>query len=212
MALELILIRHGETDFNRDDVFRGQMDTRLNATGIAMADATAEALKGKVFEAIYSSPLKRSMVTATRIAAPHEIKVRPSFDFLDINYGDWQGRTESEVKAMWPSLYAKWQKKPGSIRFPGGESSKRCWKRVIGGLREITFQQGVGTVVIVSHRVPIKFMTAYLLGKRRGYINKIKHDPCAISIFNIVDRKYTPVVLNDTRHLTALNLPEQKDF
>jgi len=212
MAMELILIRHGETDFNRDRVFRGQMDVRLNPTGIAMADATAEALKEKVFEAIYSSPLKRSMVTAKRIASPHEIEVRANFDFLDINYGDWQGRPESEVKARWPSLYAKWQKRPGSVRFPGGESSKRCWKRVISGLREILFQHGTGTVVIVTHRVPIKFMTAYLLGKRRGYINKIKHDPCAISIFNVEERKYTPIVLNDARHLATLNLPEQHDF
>ncbi len=212
MAMELILIRHGETDFNRDRVFRGQMDVRLNATGIAMADATADALKDKVFEAIYSSPLKRSMVTAKRIAAPHEIEVRANFDFLDINYGVWQGLPESEVKMRWPSLYAKWQKRPGNIRYPGGESTKRCWKRVIGGLREIIFNHGTGTVVIVSHRVPIKFMTAYLLGRRRGYINKIRHDPCAISVFKVEDRKYTPIVLNDGRHLASLSLPEQKDF
>jgi broad specificity phosphatase PhoE len=212
MVMELILIRHGETDFNRDSVFRGQMDVRLNATGIAMADATAEALKDKVFEAIYSSPLKRAFVTAKRIAGPHEIEVRSNFDFIDISYGVWQGLPETEVKTKWPGLYEKWLSKPTWVRFPGGESTRHCWKRVISGLREILFQHGTGTIVIVSHRVPIKFMTAYLLGKKRGYINEIKHDPCAMSIFRVDDRKYAPVVLNDSSHLSGFSRAEKKDF
>jgi broad specificity phosphatase PhoE len=212
MVMELILIRHGETDFNRDGVFRGQMDVRLNATGIAMADATAEALKDKVFEAIYSSPLKRAFVTAKRIAAPHEIEVRSKLDFADISYGVWQGLPETEVKAKWPELYAKWLSKPGGVRFPGGESTKTCWKRVISSLREITFQHGTGTIVIVSHRVPIKFMTAYLLGEKRGYINNIKHDPCAMSVFRVDDKTYAPVVLNDSSHLSEFSRAETKDF
>ncbi len=212
MVMELILIRHGETDFNRDGIFRGQMDVRLNATGIAMADATAEVLKDKVFEAIYSSPLKRALVSAKRIAAPHQIEVRSKLEFTDISYGVWQGLTETEVREKWPGLYQKWLSKPGGVRFPGGETTKVCWKRVIGGLREIIFQHGTGTIVIVSHRVPIKFMTAYLLGKKRGYINEIRHDPCAMSIFRVDDRRYTPVVLNDSSHLGGLSPAEAKDF
>jgi broad specificity phosphatase PhoE len=85
--LELILIRHGLTDWNEGGIFRGHEDVRLNAVGIAQADATAEALKDRVFEAVYSSPLKRAFVTARRIALPHEIEVRPSDGFLDVNYG-----------------------------------------------------------------------------------------------------------------------------
>jgi len=212
MVMELILIRHGETDFNRDGVFRGQMDVRLNATGVAMAEATAEVLKDKVFEAIYSSPLKRALVTAKRIALPHEIEVRSKHEFIDISFGAWQGLTEAEVKTKWPPLYEKWLSKPGGVRFPRGESTKMCWKRVISGLREITFQHGTGTIVIVSHRVPIKLMTAYLLGKRRGSMNEIKHDPCAISVFTVDERKYAPVVLNDSSHLAGISRSENKDF
>jgi len=212
MAMELILIRHGETDFNRDDVFRGRKDVRLNALGIAMAEATAEALKDRVFESVTSSPLKRSMVTAKRIAAPHQIEVRSKFDFIDISYGVWEGLPEAEVRTKWPGLYRKWTTNPSWVRFPGGESTRHCWKRVISGLREILFEQGIGTVVIVSHRVPIKLMTAYLLGKKRGDINKIRHDPCAISTFKVEDKKPTPVILNDSSHLAGLSLSEPKDF
>jgi broad specificity phosphatase PhoE len=212
MVMELILIRHGETDFNRDKVFRGQMDVRLNATGVTMADLTAEALKNKVFEAVYSSPLKRALVTAKRIAAPHEIAVRSKFEFVDISYGVWQGLTEADVKAKWPELHEKWVSKPAWVKFPRGESTRQCWKRVIGGLREIIFEHGTGTIVIVSHRVPIKLMTAYLLGKKRGYIPLIRHDPCAMSIFTIDDKKPTPVILNDSSHLGELSRASDKDF
>ena len=210
--MELILIRHGETDWNRESVFRGHKDVRLSPTGIAQADATAQVLKDRVFEAIYTSPLKRALVTAKRIALPHEIEVRVNDDLIDINYGVWQGLPESQVKEKFPALYNKWLNKPGRIRFPGGESTKKCWKRVVSALREITFLHGTGTVVIVSHRVPIKFMTAYLLGKSRHHINEIKHDPCAISIFEIVERKYRPLILNDTKHLVGIPDQTLRDF
>src|SRR4030042_1294954 len=112
MALELILIRHGETDWNKDRVFRGHMDMRLNATGVAQADATAEALKGVVFDAIFSSPLKRALVTARRIAKPHEIEVREAEGFTDMYFGSWQGLTEAQVAEKYPPMLRKWNASP----------------------------------------------------------------------------------------------------
>jgi broad specificity phosphatase PhoE len=210
--MELILIRHGETDWNRERFFRGREDVALNANGIAMADLTAEALKDKVFEAIYSSPLKRALVTATRIAMPHEIDVRAKWDFIDIDYGVWTGRKEDDVKEKWGKDYERWMKNPARMRFLRGESMKKAWKRVNSGLREIIFTHGTGSVVIVSHRLPIKMMTAYLLGQKPRDIVKIRHDPCAISVFEVEGRKATPVVLNDSRHLAKLKLGEVSDF
>jgi len=210
--MELILIRHGETDWNKESIFRGHEDVRLNATGIAQADAAAETLKDKVFEAVYSSPLKRAMVTAKRIAAPHEIEVRDKFGFVDINYGLWQGKRESSVKEMHPKLYERWLSSPAKVKFPGGESVKKSWKRVNTALREVLFLHGTGSVVIVTHRIPLKFMTTYLLGKRLVEFNDVVHDPCAISIFDVEGRKYKPVVLNDSSHLAKLRLAKPKDF
>jgi len=210
--LELILIRHGETDWNKESIFRGHEDVRLNATGIAQADATAEALKDKVFEAIYSSQLKRAMVTAKRIAAPHEIEVREKFGLVDINYGLWQGKRESTVKESHPKLYERWQNNPSKVKFPGGESVRKSWKRVNTALREILFLHGTGSVVIVTHRIPLKFMTTYLLGKHLEDFNKVVHDPCAISVFEVEGRQHKPVILNDSRHLAKLVLAKPKDF
>jgi len=213
MPLELLLIRHGETEWNKDRVFRGQMDMRMNATGIMQADVVADALKDKVFDAVYSSPLKRALVTARRIAKPHQIEVREKLGLSDMHFGIWQGMTEAQVRDKFPALYKKWLENPGRFKVAGGESSKKAWKRVNSELREILFTHGTGTVVIISHRVPLKMMTAYLLKKKRNDITQIKHDPCAISSFNIVERgDYRPIVLNDSSHLRRLNLPEQADF
>lgn len=210
--MELILIRHGVTDWNEAGMFRGHEDVRLNAVGIAQADATAEALKDRVFEAIYSSPLKRALVTARRIALPHEIVVRPRDEFLDVNFGTWQGKKESEVKEKYRVMYEKWVKSPAKMKFPNGENMKKAWKRVNSALRELLFLHGTGTVVIVTHRIPLKFMTTYLLGEPPNGFYKVKHDPCGISIFKVEGRTYVPVVLNDTRHLAGLKLPPARDF
>jgi len=210
--LELILVRHGETDWNREGYFRGHEDVKLNATGIAQADAVAQALRSRVFEAIYSSPLKRALVTARRIAMPHEIPVRESQAFLDINYGTWQGKKESVVAEKYAPLYAKWKATPYKVKFPGGESVKKAWKRVNSGLRELLFLHGTGSVVIVTHRIPLKFMTTYLLGRPLKEFDRVVHDPCAISIFEVDGREYRPVVLNDSGHLSRLGGSEPRDF
>jgi broad specificity phosphatase PhoE len=210
--MELVLVRHGETDWNSASIFRGHEDVRLNAVGIAQADAVAEALKDRVFEAIHSSPLKRAMVTATRIAMPHQIDIKVNDGFVDINYGAWQGLKESTVKQKNPAAYERWVSKPTRMKFPAGDKMSKAWKRVNSALREMLVIHGLGTVVIVSHRIPLKFMTAYLLGRGYEYWPRVRHDPCAISVFTIEDKVYTPVVLNDTRHLARLKLPEQRDF
>jgi len=211
-GLELILVRHGETDWNSSGIFRGHEDIRLNATGIAQADAVAEALKGKVFEAIYSSPLKRALVTARRMASPHEMGVRERARFIDINFGTWQGRTEAQVRQIYPKLYDRWLTNPVGVRFPRGESVKKAWKRVNTELRELLTNHGIGTVVIVTHRIPLKLMTTYLLDKPLDEFNSVRHDPCAMSVFDIQGTSYKPRILNDTRHLAGLSIGPQKDF
>lgn len=213
MSLEIMLIRHGETEWNKDRVFRGQMDMRMNATGIAQADATAEALKDVVFDAVYSSPLKRALVTARRIAKPHEITVRVDDGFSDMYFGSWQGLTEAQVEERYAPMLKKWNEAPARFRPPGGESIKKTWKRVNSQLREVLFTHGTGTVVIVSHRMPLKMMTAYLLKKTRADIHAIRHDPCAISVFRVHEMgAYETIKLNDSSHLDRLGLPKPDDF
>jgi len=185
---------------------------KLNHTGIVQSEATANALKSKVFEAVYTSPLKRALVTARRIALPHEMEVREDLALLDLNFGIWQGRTEKWARENHPKLLDKWNNQPASMKFPGGESVKKAWKRINKGLIDVLATHSLGTVVIVSHRVPLKMMTAYLLNKGMNQIHSIRHDPCAMSVFEIEKKTYVPIVLNDSRHLAGLELPPPRDF
>jgi len=210
--MELILIRHGETDWNRETIFRGHIDIPLSENGITQAEATARALRHKPIDAIYSSPLKRTMTTARTIAASHRIEPVAKDNYIDIDYGIWQGLTESIVKERYPRPFEKWTDHPEKMRFPNGESVRKVWKRCASGLREIASTHDIETIVVVSHRIPIKLMTAFLLGKDTSAMNQIKHDVCAISIFEIANRDFKPVLLNDNRHLSDLGIPALKDF
>jgi broad specificity phosphatase PhoE len=130
-----------------------------------------------------------------------------------MHFGTWQGLTESQVQERNAPLLRKWKEKPAGFRAPGGESTKKAWKRINSQLREIIFTHGTGTIVVVTHRVPLKMMTAYLLGEKRGCIRDIRHDPCAISTFLIHAKgEYEPVSLNSSSHLKSLDLPEPDDF
>jgi broad specificity phosphatase PhoE len=210
--MELILIRHGETDWNRETTFRGRIDIPLNANGMAQAEATARALRNKQIDVIYSSPLKRAMTTARIIAAPHGIEPVAKDNYIDIDYGIWQGLTESVIKERYPRPFEKWTNYPEKMRFHKGESVREVWKRCAGGLREIASTHDAETIAVVSHRIPIKLMTAFLLGKKASAMNQIKHDTCAISIFEKANREFKPILLNDNRHLSDLGIPALKDF
>jgi broad specificity phosphatase PhoE len=95
-------VRHGETEMNRADLFRGRSDPPLNETGLEQARATGESLARLEFRAFYASPLARSMRTARAIAERHASEVRPLPAFIDIDYGAWSGLSAEEVRSRWP--------------------------------------------------------------------------------------------------------------
>jgi broad specificity phosphatase PhoE len=103
--MRVILIRHGETDWNKEQVFRGRLDIQLNQTGREQARAVAEALKGLNIVAVYSSPLSRALETAKIIGSYLKLKPRLNEGFLDFNYGGWQGMPHRHVEKQYPYLY-----------------------------------------------------------------------------------------------------------
>jgi len=95
----IILVRHGQTEWNRIERFRGRADVPLNGTGIAQAEATGRRLARLAKPAaVYSSPLSRAVVTAGKIARPHGLSVQATDGLIDIDYGKWQGLTPRQVE------------------------------------------------------------------------------------------------------------------
>ncbi len=133
---EIILARHGETEWNVGEIFRGRIDIELNETGIKQAELLAEYLSDVEIDAIYSSPLKRALRTAEVIASHHKLEVEIAPGIIDLDFGQWQGLSLQEVTDKYSGLYAEWLSRPDRVKMPAGESLNDVRERAIGVVDE----------------------------------------------------------------------------
>ncbi len=136
-AKRIFLVRHGETSWNREGRFQGQIDVPLNDIGLRQADAVAEALKEIPFDRIISSNLSRALRTALPLASRMRMGmgVETDDDLKEIGHGLWEGRTAAEVEAMSPGALALWHTHPEAVVMPEGESladvQNRAWPALL---------------------------------------------------------------------------------
>ncbi len=209
----IYLIRHGQTDWNKKKIFRGRKDIPLNDRGQQEAEALARHLSDVKFDAVYASPLSRAFETASIVARPHGILVEQENGMIDINYGIWEGLSDTQVKKRFPELYALWHTRPQRVRFPEGESLLMVKRRALASINRLTSEQAGGTVAIVSHRVVTKVVMCAVLGLGNDSFWKITQDNCAYNIIHITGESATVSVLNDTCHMRAANIaPSLTDF
>ena len=198
----LILVRHGQTEWNRAERFRGHADVPLNTAGLAQAEATARRIQGVwPVSAVYCSPLSRAARTAQAIAHPLELTEAPVQDLIDIDYGEWQGKTPEEVGSLWPDLLSAWYERPHTVHIPGGESlgeiRVRC-RRAVGQVAERHPQE---CVVVVAHTVINRVILLEVLGLANDRFWRLRQDNCAINEIEMEGDTFTLVSMNDTCHL-----------
>ena len=208
---EIILARHGETEWNIDEVFRGRIDVELNETGIKQAELLAEYLSDSKIDAIYSSPLKRALKTAEIIASHHKLNVEIAPGLIDFNYGKWQGLPHQEVKDKYKELYAEWIKNPHQARMPAGESLNDVRERATPVVSDIVAKYE-GTVVSVSHRVVNKVLICALLGLDNSHFWNIRLDTCGITTFIYENERFILTEHNNTSYLKPIHKAPLSDF
>ncbi len=208
---ELILIRHGETEWNVAELFRGQIDIALNETGVKQAELLAGYLSTSTIEAIYSSPLQRALKTAELIAIPHQLKVNVEPDLIDFNFGKWQGLSHREVKERYGDLYARWINHPERVKMPDGETLDEVRRRTARVIDKV-IKKHTGTVVIVGHRVVNKVIICALLGLDNSHFWKVRQDTGGISIFARQNEQFILTRHNDTSFLTPPARAQMSDF
>ncbi len=159
----ILLARHGETEWNREQRFQGRADPPLNATGRAQAERLAASLRGADLVAVYSSPLARARQTAEIVArgTGTELRIEPALREIDV--GEWTGLTVAEVEARFPDRYASWRAHE-SHGWERGESYDALGERVIPALHAIAEAHGDGTVLVVTHGGPIRAIAAAIAG------------------------------------------------
>lgn len=208
---DIILIRHGETEWNVKEVFRGRIDIELSETGIKQAELLAEYLSDLKLDAIYSSPLKRALTTAEIIAGSHKLDVEIAPGLIDFNYGQWQGLSHQEVKDKYRELYAEWINHPDQVKMPAGEGLDDVRKRATGVVAKVITRYK-GTVVLVSHRVVNKVLICALLGLDNSHFWNIRQDTCGITTFIYENERFILTKHNNTSYLKPLHKAPLSDF
>jgi len=209
---QIILVRHGQTPWNLDKIFRGSRDIPLNDQGREEARLAGEWLKGETIHAAYSSPLSRARDTAHAIARHHQLAVADLPGLTDLCYGDWEGLPLPEVKIRYAELYRQWETAPQSVRFPNGETLDEVKARSLDAVEAVVRRHPGQVVVLAAHRAVNKVLIAALIGLDNSHFWRIGQDTTAINRFHRVGNTWHLMGLNDTCHLRDLKRGEYVDF
>jgi broad specificity phosphatase PhoE len=200
MATEVFLIRHGQTDANAADYYMGWSAHDLNELGRHQAYCLSSRLADLPITAIYTSPLRRTVATASIIAEPHRVEVRPLPDVIEIQLGEWQGMYRDDIKHKWPGLWRQFNTNPSEFRFPGGESYSELTERSVRALKMVSKAHRGEQIAIISHDAVIRVLVAYILGVSNLIYRRLEINNASLSLLRI-SAHATLVKLNDTSHL-----------
>ncbi len=154
----IYMIRHGETPWNVEGRYQGQLDPPLTENGRQQAQATAEHLASLDFEAVYSSDLARASQTAE--ALTHKTGLPIQFDprLREIHQGEWQGVLIDDIRAGWPDEIHGWEHDPWQHYPPGGERLQELQARLFAAIDDIAARHPQGKVAVFSHKLPIALL------------------------------------------------------
>src|SRR5262245_53609731 len=207
-AARMFLVRHGETVLTAEDRFAGSTDTPLSDHGREQAVSLAGRLAREPIQAVYSSPLARTLATATILAEPHALEVRPRAELKEISHGRWEQLTRREVEERFPEEAAAWEADPYTFAPTGGESGLMVTARALPALIEIVRSHLGERVLVVSHKATIRLLLSSLLGfDPRRYRDNLDQSPSALNIVDFRDPSRARLTLfNDIAHCSSTGL------
>ena len=205
----IILVRHGETDWNKQGRFQGQIDIPLNQNGKDQAKAASEFLKNIFIHKAFSSSLSRPRETAQIILKEHPgIEISLKDNLKEIGHGKWEGKLESEIKSDWPELLKAWKSFPEKVQMPEGENIQEVSTRSITGWIEICNDlKNDETALVVAHDAVNKTILCHLLGLTPSEIWMIKQGNGGITVIDLSEEEGQPdqiACLNITSHLGGI--------
>ncbi len=191
-----LLIRHGETDFNKKSIIPGRLPgVHLNKNGLQQAQSLADVLASAPIKAIYASPLERTLETAGPLAKALKLEVFPLPDLLETDPGEWQGQSSRKLRRQ--KIWKIVQQHPSLFRFPGGESIAECQVRMVHALESLRLQAApLDVVACFSHADPIKQVVAYYLGLPLDQFQRLAVDLASITAMHISDEGGRLLLLN----------------
>lgn len=178
--LEIILIRHGQTDWNRDRRIMGHRPVPLNPHGRTEARRVARHLNKVPLDAVYTSPMLRAVETAEYLIEQRGLKPQLIADLAEINYGLWVGKTFDEV--MVEEAYAIYHRSPRRAQPPGGEKMTDVRSRAVRFIEGLRGKHRKGRVAVISHADVIKTILVHYLGMDLNDLMKFRIDNTSLSL------------------------------
>jgi len=172
-ARDIVFVRHGETDWNREKRLQGSTGAPINDAGREQAKGLARLLYEVPFAAVYSSALPRALETAWYVAGPHNLNVTTDARLNEIHHGEWEGVLEAELPD--PERYRRWREDPTAVDLPGIEPLESVRDRAVAALKEIVARhpdEEAGLIGVVSHQVVLALLKCYALDRPWSEIRK----------------------------------------
>lgn len=202
---KLYLIRHGETEWNIQNRYQGNTDIPLSFVGKMQAQAIANRMKNFEIDAIYSSDLSRAYDTAQYIAKEKNIDVQIIPQLKEINFGEWEGFTISELEKIYGDDYKRFFLEPHKYPFPGEGTMEAVQMRIKKALDRITFYNENSKIMIVSHGGILKVLIMSLLNIDLSFYKSFWLGNTSLSIIDKKDSdKWVLSLLNDRCHLNKV--------
>ena len=205
----LLLVRHGETQWNKESRFQGIRDIPLNENGKAQGRKAAEFLKDIEIDFAISSSMSRPKETAEIILENHPgVSLETSSELIEICHGLWEGKLEAEIEAEFPGLLQQWKDQPETVQMPDGENLQQVWDRAIAAWEQIVVKYGDSssprTGIVVAHDAINKVLICSLLGLKPDNFWNIKQGNGAVTVIDYPETATGKPVLqaiNITSHL-----------
>jgi 2,3-bisphosphoglycerate-dependent phosphoglycerate mutase len=200
----IILVRHGETDWNASGRIQGHHDTPLNAVGRQQARWVAQRLAREPVRALYSSDLARAFETATIIGASLGLTVVTSPRWRERHYGAWEGLTAAEIQARDPAQYAQWRTRSTDFAPPQGESRSQLLTRALAELQTIARRHTRAMVVVVTHGGLCYGLISHILGSVDGDRREFTFGNASMHTLEMTGERWSVVSMNDIAHLQVV--------
>jgi len=206
----LIIVRHGESDYNCQNRIQGHQDSRLTPKGLRQARRLAERLKHFKIDRIYSSDLGRAYTTTCEISRHLKAPIIRDPQLREIHLGAWEGMTPDEVDTRYDKGYQRWLKKPSACPIPKGEGIARFRKRITRRVNAIARQNRGKTVMIVTHGGAITALLAdWLKADFDTLLLNLQIDNTSLTRVDQMQKRVRLRAINDTNHLSHR---EKTDF
>ncbi len=205
---EIYLIRHTQAEGNVYHAMQGHWDGDVTALGLRQIDALAERFRDIPIDALYSSDLKRAMLTAGAIRRSKALELRTRFDLREINVGPWEARFFADIQWETPELTELFLRRAEEFYLEGAETYGEVRRRAAAALEAIARENDGKTVAVVSHGVTIRCLLSFILQKSLDDPELPICGNTGVTHLYYEDGAFRIDYINDCSHLAALELPE----